>query len=245
MSSGKEDSRESGDALLLATRSTGKLRELRALFSSYGLRVIDLAEAGVDESGDEDSLEAFSTFEENALAKARFFHARTGRPTIADDSGLAVLALDGRPGVLSKRWSGRTDLTGQALDDENNHLLLAALRNTRDRRAYYVCAAAYVDDRRELVCRGEVHGRIVDVARGSGGFGYDPYFAAEELAGRTFGEVSRDEKERVSHRARAFRALLATIGALPMGTARAGDPGVAQDALTRTRGSGGSGDLPG
>lgn len=201
-----------GLALLLATRSVGKLRELRPLFASYGLRVIDLVEAGVEESTEEDALESFLTFEENALAKASYFHARTGRPTLADDSGLAVVGLDGRPGVHSKRWSGRTDLSGQALDDENNRLLLEALGNGSDRRAYYVCAAAYVDVRLELVRRGEVHGRIVDVARGSGGFGYDPYFAAEELAGRTFGEASREEKERVSHRARAFRALLVALG---------------------------------
>jgi XTP/dITP diphosphohydrolase len=207
--------REPASTVLLATRSAGKLRELRPLFAAHGVRVMDLADAGILESPAEDSLEVHATFEENALAKARYFHARAHRPTIADDSGLAVVALDGRPGVLSKRWSGRTDLQGQALDDENNRLLLAALRNAADRRAYYVCAAAYVDGEHELVCRGEVHGTIVDVGRGSGGFGYDPYFAADELGGRTFGEASRFEKERVSHRARAFRALLATPTAFP------------------------------
>ena len=195
---------------LVATRSAGKLRELRPLFASHGIEVIDLAEAGVPESSDEDSLESFATFEENALAKARYFFERTGRPTFADDSGLEVTALDGAPGVLSKRWSGRTDLVGQALDDENNRLLLERLRGAHDRRARYVCAAAFVASGREIVCRGETSGRIVDVASGGQGFGYDPYFVSSEL-GRTFGDATREEKERVSHRGRAFRALLSRM----------------------------------
>lgn len=196
--------------LLLATRSAGKLRELKPLFAERGIEVVDLEDVGLAESADEDELEAFDTFEANALAKARYFHRLTGRPTVADDSGLAVDALGGRPGVRSKRWSGRADLSGQALDDENNRLLLASMRGARDRGAAYVCAAAYVDDTRELVRRGQVRGTIVDDARGEGGFGYDPYFVSEEL-GRTFGEVSREEKATVSHRARAFRALLAEL----------------------------------
>jgi XTP/dITP diphosphohydrolase len=195
--------------ILLATRSAGKLRELRPLFAAHGLEVADLADAGVAESREEDDLECWPTFEENALAKARYFFARTGVPTVADDSGLAVAALGGRPGVLSKRWSGRADLSGQALDDENNRLLLDRLGGVVDRRAHYVCAAAYVDDARELVCRGEVHGAIVEAPRGVSGFGYDPYFVADELGGRTFAEATREEKELVSHRGRAFRALLA------------------------------------
>ena len=193
--------------ILLATRSEGKLRELRALFGQAGISVSDLRDAGIPESPIEDSLEVHPTFEKNALAKARYFHEQSGRATVADDSGLVVPALDGRPGVLSKRWSGRTDLSGQDLDDENNRLLLLRLKNAQDRRGHYVCAVAYVDDARELVCRGETHGRIIDTPRGSGGFGYDPYFLSTEL-GRTFGEVSAEEKARVSHRARAFGALV-------------------------------------
>jgi XTP/dITP diphosphohydrolase len=193
--------------MLLATRSAGKLRELRPLLLARGIGIISLDDAGIVESDAEDALEVYATFEENALAKARHFARAAGRPTLADDSGLAVDALNGRPGVLSKRWSGRVDLTGQALDDENNRLLLEALRGQSDRRAHYVCAAAYVDGARELVCRGEVHGRIVETPSGSGGFGYDPYFFADEL-GKTFGDASREEKATVSHRARAFAALL-------------------------------------
>jgi XTP/dITP diphosphohydrolase len=197
--------------IVMATRSEGKLRELRSLFATYEIAVVDLRDAGIAESLLEESLEAHATFEENALAKARHFHRVSGRPTVADDSGLVVATLDGRPGVLSKRWSGRTDLSGQALDDENNRLLVRSLQNAQDRRASYVCAAAFVDDEREFVCRGEVHGRILEAPRGNGGFGYDPYFFSTEL-GRTFAEVSGAEKARVSHRGRAFRALVERLG---------------------------------
>lgn len=196
--------------MLLATRSVGKVRELRPLLLARGLDVISLDDAGIAESDVEDALEVFETFEENALAKARHFARISGRPTFADDSGLAVDALGGRPGVKSKRWSGRVDLSGQALDDENNRLLVEALRNTSDRRAHYVCAAAFVDGARELVCRGEVHGRILEVPSGSGGFGYDPFFFSDEL-GKSFGDATREEKATVSHRARAFAALLSRL----------------------------------
>ena len=194
--------------LLLATRSTGKLRELLPMCAARGISSLGLEAAGVVESRVEEELEMLDTFEGNALAKARHFHQQTGLPTAADDSGLVVPALGGLPGVKSKRWSGRPDLSGRALDDENNRLLLERLRDIEDRRAYYVCAAAYVDSTGEVVRRGEVHGRIVDFPRGDQGFGYDPFFEAEELGWRTFGEASREEKEMVSHRARAFGALL-------------------------------------
>lgn len=196
--------------ILLATRSAGKLRELRPLFEERGLTVLDLREAGIPESDAEEALEAFETFEENALAKGRYFAALSGLPVAADDSGIAVAALGGRPGVRSKRWSERPDLSGQPLDDENNRLLLAALVDAADRTAHYVCAAAYVDGTREVVRRGEVAGSIVRTLRGANGFGYDPYFLSDEL-GKTFGEASLAEKARVSHRARAFRALIDAI----------------------------------
>lgn len=197
---------------VLATRSGGKLRELRPLFATHGVDVVDLSEAGIAEMADEDDLETFDTFEENALAKARYFFERTDRPTFADDSGLEVAALDGGPGVRSKRWSGRTDLSGQALDDENNRLLLESLRSTRDRSARYVCAAAYVDSAGSHVVRGETKGEIIERPRGANGFGYDPFFWSNELR-CTFGEATGAEKERVSHRGRAFRALLERLDA--------------------------------
>jgi XTP/dITP diphosphohydrolase len=193
--------------LLLATRSEGKLRELRPLFARHGFAVIDLRAAGFPETSAEDDLEQFESFEENALAKGRYFNVLSGLPVVADDSGLEVRALHGAPGVRSKRWSGRLDLTGDALDAENNALLVRSLTAASDRTARYVCAAAFVDGPREIVRWGEVAGRITRAPRGSEGFGYDPYFESDELA-RTFGEVPAREKEGLSHRARAFRALI-------------------------------------
>ena len=199
--------------LLLATRSAGKLRELRPLFAEAGFAIDDLDTSGIPEGADEERLEAFDTFEENALAKARFFFARSGgRPTVADDSGLEVLALGGAPGVRSKRWSGRPDLDGPQLDAANNARLIEALEGKSDRRARYVCVAAFVSPAGELVRRGETSGVILDHARGAGGFGYDPYFYSDELDA-TFAEVDRQTKARVSHRGRAFRALIAALRA--------------------------------
>lgn len=201
----------SATALLLATRSPDKAREIRPMFAEAGFTLIDLDQFGIDESVEEHDLERFETFEENAVAKAQYFYEVSGGvPTIADDSGLEVQALSGRPGVRSKRWSGREDLSGTALDRANNQALIAALGSTEDRRARYVCAAAFVSVGDTVVVRGEVEGRIVAAPRGSAGFGYDPHFLSADL-GRTFAEVSRDEKARVSHRGRAFRALLARI----------------------------------
>jgi XTP/dITP diphosphohydrolase len=183
------------------------------MFAAAGLAVAGLDACCIGETRDEDVLEAFSTFEANALAKARYFFARSGGcPTIADDSGLEVDVLGGRPGVSSKRWSGRSDLRGAELDAANNATLLEALRAYDRPAARYVCAAAYVADGAELVTRGETYGHIVRSGRGTGGFGYDPYFFSSEL-GHTFGESTPSEKERVSHRGRAFRALIEAIGA--------------------------------
>lgn len=195
--------------LVLATRSRGKLRELRPLLAGYGIATVDLHDVGVvEQPAVEAALECFETFEENALAKARYFFAQVGgtRPTVADDSGLEVRALGGRPGVRSKRWSGRADLSGRALDGANNAKLLAELGGASDRRARYVCVAAYVDARGERLFRGESTGRILDGPRGSGGFGYDPLFLSDDL-GVTFAVASLEAKARVSHRGRAFARL--------------------------------------
>ena len=199
------------ETILIATRSVGKLRELRPLLADAGYGAKDLTEAGILERPEEDSLECFATFEENALAKARYFFDRSvGLPVLADDSGLEVEALGGRPGVRSKRWSGRSELHGQALDDANNAMLLASLGEELNRRARYVCAAVFVDERGAVVRRGETCGEIVMAPCGSGGFGYDPYFLSVEL-GRTFGEATAEEKASVSHRARAVRSLLVAL----------------------------------
>ena len=208
--SGVPSANDPARRVLVATRSAGKLRELRPIFAAVRIDVIDLNDAGIRESSVEDDLETGATFEENALLKARHFHRVSGIPTVADDSGIEVVALGGAPGAHSKRWSGRSDLSGLALDDANNALLLQKLERSDDRRAQYVCAAAYCGQGRELVERGEVAGSITRVPRGTNGFGYDPYFESAEL-GRTFGEVSMEEKGTVSHRARAFENLLRRI----------------------------------
>jgi XTP/dITP diphosphohydrolase len=197
--------------VLVATRNAGKLHELRPLLAGAGFVPIDLGTVGIPETAAEDDLESHDSFEANALAKARYFAGLAGGlPVLADDSGLSVRALGGAPGVHSKRWSGETALAGRELDQANNRKLLRSLAGVGDGSAAYVCAAAWVDGRRELVRVGEVRGRIVMEARGVEGFGYDPHFWSEEL-GRTFGESSREEKARVSHRARAVRALLAAV----------------------------------
>jgi XTP/dITP diphosphohydrolase len=183
------------------------------MFERAGFTVRDLAEAGVPERPEEATVERHATFVENAVAKARYFQEILGRPVVADDSGLEVMALGGAPGVHSKRWSGRADLTGQAVDDANNARLLAALAGVRERRARYVCAAAYADGARVLTEVGTTGGEIVDEARGRGGFGYDPYFLSTEL-GCTFGEATTEAKEAVSHRGRALRPLLLRIAQL-------------------------------
>jgi XTP/dITP diphosphohydrolase len=197
--------------VLVATRSRGKLREVQAIFASAGVASIGLDQVGLQFSEAEEQLEAHATFEENALAKARYFHAATLMPVVADDSGLEVAALGGAPGVLSKRWSGDPGgMSDRELDERNNHRLMSELAGVRDRRARYVCAAAYREAGTELVARGETWGLITEEARGSNGFGYDPYFLSDEL-GITFGESVAAEKEAVSHRGRAFRALLSQM----------------------------------
>jgi XTP/dITP diphosphohydrolase len=193
--------------VLLATRSHGKLKELHGILADAGLVGITLDDYGIQYSPDEEGIECFDTFEENALAKARYFHGKSGLPTMADDSGLSVIALAGAPGVWSKRYSGRADLSGQSLDDANNAKLLLELNDTENRSAKYSCAAAYVDENGEDVAFGETHGRITEDPRGTEGFGYDPYFFSTEL-NMTFGEASIALKQEVSHRGRAFRALV-------------------------------------
>ena len=203
-------------AVLMATRSAGKLRELGPMLEAAGWRAVDLSMRGIAERPDEeDALETSETFAGNALAKARYFHASSGLPTLADDSGLSCDALGGAPGVHSKRWSNRPELTGAALDAANNALLLSALAEAAragraSRGARYVCAAAWVDGTREVVALGETRGRILERAEGSGGFGYDPLFWSEEL-GASFGVATRAEKGAVSHRARAVAAVLEKV----------------------------------
>lgn len=203
------------DRLLVATRSAHKLREIREIMTEAGgPAVIDLGAAGVAYDPAEESIEVHETFAENALAKARYFARLSGMATLADDSGLCVDALGGAPGVRSKRYSERDELTAEALDAANNDLLLERLSGVpRERRgAHYVCVAAVVEpDGEERVFEGRCDGEIVTEPRGGGGFGYDPlFYVAEEDA--TFGEIESTRKNRISHRARAVREVARALG---------------------------------
>lgn len=196
--------------IVVATRSAHKLRELQQLLGSIeGIELIDLDGAGIERSADEETIEIHDSFEANALAKARYYSARTPHPVLADDSGLSVDALGGEPGVRSKRFSGRTELSGDELDAANNLHLLERLRDVPDahRGAHYTCCLAIVtsDGGSEKVFFGRVDGVILREPAGSGGFGYDPLFFVPELGG-TFAELPAAEKQRSSHRARAVEA---------------------------------------
>ena len=198
--------------LLLATRSTHKLKEIRAILRDEPeIELVDLNAAAVPVSGDEDLIEAFDTFEENAVAKAIHFHAKTGLPTVADDSGLVVDALDGAPGARSKRFAPvRDGVRGAERDWENLEHLLRKLAgiDLRARTARYVCVTALVTTAtgQPDIFRGTVEGLILGHPRGEGGFGYDPVFYHRGL-GRTFAEIAPEEKDAVSHRGKAFRDL--------------------------------------
>ncbi|KAA9162129.1 RdgB/HAM1 family non-canonical purine NTP pyrophosphatase [Amycolatopsis acidicola] len=196
--------------VLLATRNAKKLGELRRIVEAAGLSGIEvLGLADVDEF--EEAPETGATFEDNALAKARDAAAATGLPSVADDSGISVDALNGMPGVLSARWAGK-----HGDDQANLELVLAQTSDTPDERrgAGFVCAAALVvPGGDEQVVRGEWRGTLLREARGTNGFGYDPIFRPEGEE-RSSAELSPAEKDSVSHRGRALRALLPHLRAL-------------------------------
>jgi len=202
--------------LLVATRNPGKVREIREILAAYPeIELVGLNDLGVAESPDEDDLEAFETFEENALAKARYFAAKTGAPTLADDSGICVDALGGAPGVRSRRFAAGEDARGLRQDEANNRHLLRLLADVPPQRrtARYVCAAALADAAgREAVFVGTCDGVILDAPRGTGGFGYDPLFYMED-EGMTFGELPPERKNVASHRGKAVRAAADSLRA--------------------------------
>ena len=188
--------------VVLASSNPGKLAELNALLQPAGLQVVSQDALGV-EPPEETGL----TFVENALIKARAACAATGLPALADDSGVVVDALGGAPGVHSARYAG-----DGASDADNVAKLLDALEDVAapERTAAFVCAIVYLRHARDpcpIVCEGVWEGRILDVARGAGGFGYDPVFFVASL-GRTAAELSRAEKNAVSHRGQALVKLL-------------------------------------
>ncbi|EOD63955.1 RdgB/HAM1 family non-canonical purine NTP pyrophosphatase [Amycolatopsis vancoresmycina] len=193
--------------LLLATRNAKKLGELRRIVAAEGLSGIEVIGLA-DVPSFPEAPETAPDFEGNAVAKARDAVAATGLAAIADDSGLAVDALNGMPGVLSARWSGR-----HGDDEANLDLVLGQLRDVPDERrgAQFVCAAALVlPSGEETVVRGEWRGTLIRERRGVNGFGYDPIFQPDG-EGRTSAEMEPAEKDALSHRGLALRALLPAL----------------------------------
>ena len=196
------------DTIVMASGNPGKTAEISALLAHLDVRVVPQSEFGVsaaDESG--------ATFADNAVIKAKHAAAATGLPAIADDSGLCVDVLYGRPGVRSARYAGE-----DASDDSNIDKLLAELDGVRehDRNAEFQCVACFVysEDAEPLLANGRWRGRILKARSGNGGFGYDPVFFDPEL-GKSAAELSADEKNASSHRGKALRALADLLGATP------------------------------
>jgi XTP/dITP diphosphohydrolase len=189
--------------LLIATRNRGKRRELAELLAPLGLALVDLNDVAVADEPEETG----ATFLDNARLKAAYYAERAQLPTLADDSGLCVAALQDRPGVFSARYAGP-----QATDADNNAKLLREMAGVADRRARFVCVVVCRrPDGAEIHAIGEAHGVLLSAPRGASGFGYDPLFFVPEL-GATFAELGSARKHAVSHRGQAFRRI---AGSLP------------------------------
>ena len=189
--------------LVLASNNPGKLREFATLFLPLGIELIPQSNFNVPEAD-----EPHCTFVENALAKARHASALTGLPALADDSGICADALNGAPGVYSARFAGEPKS-----DSRNNEKLVADLHGNANRRAHYVAVLVLVrnaKDPQPIIAEGEWHGEIVDLPQGDGGFGYDPHFFVSSF-GKTAGQLSAEEKNRVSHRGKALEKLIANL----------------------------------
>jgi XTP/dITP diphosphohydrolase len=183
--------------VLIATTNKGKIQEFNYLLEGLDIEVIGLAEYGTVPSVEEDG----QTYAENALKKARTMHQLTGLPVIADDSGLEVDSLQGRPGIFSARFAGP-----DASDEDNNRKLLALLGQTPNRQARFMAAVVFVDNGVEEVFTGTIEGTIAHHPAGSEGFGYDPVFIPEGYA-QTFAEIGTHIKNKISHRAKAMEKL--------------------------------------
>jgi XTP/dITP diphosphohydrolase len=188
--------------MFLASRNRKKIEEMERILREH---LPDLEVVGIDDvDGYDEPVEDRATFEGNALLKARAGFAATGLPSLADDSGLCVDALNGMPGVLSARWSGPPKS-----DARNNELLLAQLADVPDERrgAHFMCAVALVHPGGEECASGIMPGRVIREVRGSGGFGYDVLFEADDRPGRTTAELSVEDKDSISHRGWALRRM--------------------------------------
>lgn len=181
------------DKLVMATNNANKLREVREILSPLGIEVISQQETGVDVEPEENGV----TFAENALIKARAVYDAVNVPVIADDSGLCVDALNGRPSVYSARYAPKGQECAKLLDE---------MKDVPDgeRTAYFECCIAFVNGKNTELMTGRCYGTITHDARGENGFGYDPIFAID---GKTLAEMTAEEKNRISHRAEALKAL--------------------------------------
>ncbi|MEP1216731.1 MAG: RdgB/HAM1 family non-canonical purine NTP pyrophosphatase [Marinobacter sp.] len=198
---------ETTDRLVIASNNKGKIAELTPLLKPLGMTPVAQGELGVSEA-DEPAV----TFVENAILKARHAARVTGLPALADDSGLAVDALGGQPGVRSARYAGES-----ASDDDNVRALLAAMKDVPEnqRTAQFHCVLVYLrhaDDPTPIVCHGRWPGHILEQPRGESGFGYDPVFLVPETD-TSAAELSREDKSRISHRGRALAQLLEQLAA--------------------------------
>jgi len=199
--------------VLAATRSAGKQREIRRILKSSGLEIVFPDDIWLRESSEGDPVEVGDSFEANARHKAEYFVRLSSLPTFADDSGLEVFSLGGAPGVRSKRWANASG-TEEEVDLANNAELLRRLAGApvSSRLARYRSVLYFLPSFGAVptICQGDCSGRILDIPRGTSGFGYDPYFFSDEI-GKTFGEATGEEKDSVSHRGRALRALAQTL----------------------------------
>lgn len=189
--------------LVIASNNPGKLAEFSRLLGPLGYRVRTQSELGIGEAE-----EPHPTFIENALAKARHASRASGLPALADDSGICVPALGGAPGVQSARYAGEP-----RSDDANNAKLVQALSSHTDKSAYYYCVLVFVrhaEDPQPVIAEGRWQGELITKPRGEGGFGYDPHFLLPAL-GKTAAELSAEQKNELSHRGQALRALMAKL----------------------------------
>ena len=204
--------------VLVATRSPGKQREIRRLAAGAPFDILFPDDAGVGEHPAEDTLELHDSFQTNARAKAEYFCRLSGLPTVADDSGLEVFSLGGEPGVRSKRWA-QSSGSADDIDAANNAMLIRRLSGAAEvrRRARYRCVLVLLRKPTgiPLTLDASCGGLIGLEPRGTNGFGYDPYFVSDELT-KTFGEATDGEKDAVSHRGQAFRALIAALASHPL-----------------------------
>ena len=195
--------------VVIASNNSGKLKEFTHLFEPLEIQVFPQSVFNVAEVE-----EPFQTFVENALVKARHASKQTGLPAVADDSGICVDVLNGRPGVYSARYAGEPKS-----DQRNNQLLIENLRTKQDRRAHYYCIIVlvrYADDPQPIITDGSWYGRIVLEPRGTGGFGYDPYFYLPDL-GKTAAELPIEDKNLISHRGKALMRLTRYINEEALG----------------------------